>query len=78
MIGGGPAGLAGAIAAGILGRSVALVERSPELGGRFVLIATGSRPVRPPEFPFAHARVWNSDEILARSSSSSGSRAAWP
>ena len=164
VIGAGPAGLAGAIAAGILGRRVALVERARELGGalvntgtlpsktlretalalsgfrsrklhgvdlslrravrvadflhheravkriaqaditerlarlsivrvpgsarflapqvlevapppgargvprrlraRFVLIATGSQPVRPPEFPFDHPRVWDSDRIL--------------
>jgi len=161
VIGAGPAGMAGAIAAGVLGRSVALVEREPEIGGalintgtlpsktlretalalsgfrsrelygvdlslrrrarvadflrherevkrsaraevderlelsgvalvrgsarfvaphvvevatarrrvrrlhgRFVLIATGSRPLRPPEFPFEHARVWDSDGIL--------------
>jgi NAD(P) transhydrogenase len=42
VIGGGPAGLAGAIAAGILGRRVALVERAPELGG--ALINTGTIP----------------------------------
>ena len=164
VIGAGPAGLAGAIAAGIFGHSVALVERSRELGGalintgtlpsktlretalalsgfksrnlygvdlslrravkvrdflrhehevkrtsradvaerlelvgvtriagsarfvsphvmevtpakgarggvrrlsaRFFLIATGSQPTRPPEFPFEHPRVWDSDEIL--------------
>src|SRR5262249_57444721 len=34
------------------------------LHGDFVLIATGSAPVRPPEFPFEHPRVWDSDEIL--------------
>jgi NAD(P) transhydrogenase len=165
VIGGGPAGLAGAIAAGVLGKRVALVERAPVLGGalintgtlpsktlretalalsglrsrnlhgvdlslrrtvrvadflhheqavkqiarrdaeerlarfgvvrftgqarfvarnvvqvtsrkggpgtshrlrgRFVLIATGSKPAQPPEFPFAHPRVWDSDQILA-------------
>jgi NAD(P) transhydrogenase len=157
VIGAGPAGLAGAIAAGILGKRVALVERAPVLGGalvntgtlpsktlretalalsglrsrnlhgvdlslrrtvrvadflhheravkkiarrdveerlarfgivrftgqarfvaknvveagsrrlrgRFVLIATGSKPSQPPEFPFAHPRVWDSDQILA-------------
>jgi NAD(P) transhydrogenase len=164
VIGAGPAGLAGAIAAGVLGRKVALVERAPELGGalintgtlpsktlretalalsgfrtrklhgvdlslrratrvadflhheqavkriaradvaerlervavtrvsgaarfvaphvvevappkgarggprrlhgRFVLIATGSQPTRPPQFPFEHPRVWDSDKIL--------------
>src|SRR5215813_8366851 len=42
VIGGGPAGLAGAIAAGVLGRKVALIERSPELGG--ALINTGTLP----------------------------------
>jgi len=157
VIGGGPAGLAGAIAAGVLGKRVALVERAAVLGGalintgtlpsktlretalalsglrtrklhgvdlslrrkvrvadfmhherdvkaitrrdaeerlarvgvarftgaarfvapnvvavgrrrlrgRFVLIATGSKPTQPPEFPFAHPRVWDSDQILA-------------
>jgi len=34
------------------------------LHGRFVLVATGSRPTRPPEFPFEHPRVFDSDEIL--------------
>ncbi len=29
-----------------------------------ILIATGSSPVRPPEFPFSHSRVWDSDNIL--------------
>ena len=29
-----------------------------------ILIATGSSPVRPPEFPFEHPRVHDSDEIL--------------
>jgi NAD(P) transhydrogenase len=156
VIGGGPAGLAGAIAAGVFGKSVALVERARVLGGalintgtipsktlretalalsglrsrelhgvdlslrrtvrvadflhheldvkkiarrdaeerlerlgiarftgaarfvapdvvavgprrlrgRFILVATGSRPAQPPEFPFGHPRVWDSDEIL--------------
>lgn len=161
VIGAGPAGLAGAIAGGILGRRVAIVERAPELGGalvntgtlpsktlretalalagfrsrelygvdlslrraarvadflrherdvkriardevserlrilgveriagsarflephilevtrprgrtrrleaRNVLVATGSRPVRPAEFPFDHPRVWDSDRVL--------------
>jgi NAD(P) transhydrogenase len=34
------------------------------LHGRFVLVATGSRPTQPPEFPFEHPRVFDSDEIL--------------
>ncbi len=34
------------------------------LRAKFVLIATGSKPVRPAEFPFEHPRVWDSDEIL--------------
>jgi NAD(P) transhydrogenase len=34
------------------------------LRGERILIATGSSPVRPPEFPFEHARVHDSDEIL--------------
>jgi NAD(P) transhydrogenase len=42
VIGAGPAGLAGAIAAGVLGRKVALVERARELGG--ALINTGTIP----------------------------------
>src|SRR5262245_20556846 len=34
------------------------------LNGRAILVATGSSPVRPPEFPFEHPRVHDSDEIL--------------
>ena len=34
------------------------------LRGERILIATGSLPVRPPEFPFEHPRVHDSDEIL--------------
>jgi NAD(P) transhydrogenase len=32
--------------------------------GDFVLIATGSSPVRPSAFPFEHPRVYDSDELL--------------
>jgi NAD(P) transhydrogenase len=38
--------------------------RVQRLRARFVLIATGSRPTRPPEFPFEHPDVYDSDEIL--------------
>lgn len=43
------------------------VRVSPEtiLRGEKILIATGSSPVHPPEFPFEHPRVHDSDEILA-------------
>lgn len=34
------------------------------LHAEHILIATGSSPVRPPEFPFDHPRVHDSDEIL--------------
>jgi len=34
------------------------------LRGERILIATGASPVRPPEFPFEHPRVHDSDEIL--------------
>ena len=34
------------------------------LHGEKILIATGSSPVRPAEFPFEHPRVHDSDEIL--------------
>ena len=34
------------------------------LNGKMILVATGSSPVRPPEFPFEHHRVHDSDEIL--------------
>src|SRR5262245_2183297 len=34
------------------------------LRGRRILIATGSSPLRPPEFPFADDRVHDSNEIL--------------
>ena len=38
--------------------------KARRLHGRFFLIATGSSPARPREFPFEHPRVWDSDEIL--------------
>jgi NAD(P) transhydrogenase len=34
------------------------------LNGKMILVATGSSPVRPAEFPFEHPRVHDSDEIL--------------
>ncbi len=34
------------------------------VSGDVILIATGSSPVRPPEFPFEHPHVHDSDEIL--------------
>lgn len=34
------------------------------LRGKFVVIATGSRPYRPPEVDFAHPRIFDSDTIL--------------
>jgi NAD(P) transhydrogenase len=42
------------------------VQIGPEtwLHGERILIACGSSPVRPPEFPFEHPRVHDSDEIL--------------
>jgi NAD(P) transhydrogenase len=42
------------------------VQIGPEtwLRGERILIASGSSPVRPPEFPFEHPRVHDSDEIL--------------
>ncbi|HEX6884940.1 MAG TPA: FAD-dependent oxidoreductase, partial [Planctomycetota bacterium] len=42
VIGGGPAGLAGAIAGGVLGKRVVLVERARHLGG--ALVNTGTIP----------------------------------
>jgi NAD(P) transhydrogenase len=39
-------------------------EPETELRGEYVLIATGSSPVRPPEFPFADDRVHDSNQIL--------------
>ena len=43
-----------------------IVRIAPDtlLRGEKILIATGSSPVRPPEFPFEHPRVHDSDEIL--------------
>jgi NAD(P) transhydrogenase len=38
--------------------------REARLRGGFILIATGSSPLRPPEFPFDHPRVHDSNEIL--------------
>src|SRR6266850_7340458 len=40
------------------------VEPDTLLQGDKILIATGSSPVRPAEFPFEHPRVHDSDEIL--------------
>jgi NAD(P) transhydrogenase len=42
------------------------VQVTPDtlLRGERILIATGSSPVRPAEFPFEHPRVHDSDEIL--------------
>jgi NAD(P) transhydrogenase len=42
------------------------VQTGPDtwLRGERILIASGSSPVRPPEFPFEHPRVHDSDEIL--------------
>ncbi len=37
---------------------------SEQLRGSHILIATGSRPHRPPGFPFEHPRVYDSDEIV--------------
>lgn len=34
------------------------------LNGETILVATGSSPLRPPEFPFEHPRVHDSNEIL--------------
>jgi NAD(P) transhydrogenase len=43
------------------------VAGTPErlLRGDVILIATGSSPARPPEFPFGHPRVADSDEVLS-------------
>jgi NAD(P) transhydrogenase len=43
------------------------VAETPEriLRGDVILIATGSSPARPPEFPFEHPRVADSDEVLS-------------
>src|ERR1700693_1226930 len=43
-----------------------IVRVAPDtlLRGEKILIATGSSPVRPPEFQFEHPRVHDSDEIL--------------
>lgn len=38
--------------------------RESRLSGEKILIATGSSPVHPPEFPFGHPRVHDSNEIL--------------
>lgn len=40
------------------------VGSDTSLRGERILIATGSSPVRPAEFPFEHPRVHDSDEIL--------------
>ena len=35
-----------------------------DIEGKFILIATGSSPLRPPEFMFEHPRIHDSNEIL--------------
>jgi NAD(P) transhydrogenase len=45
-------------------RVVDLAGQETWLRGKIILVATGSLPVRPPEFPFEHARVHDSDQIL--------------
>jgi NAD(P) transhydrogenase len=40
------------------------VDAETTLRGEKILIATGSSPLRPPEFSFEHPRVHDSDEIL--------------
>ena len=35
-----------------------------QISGDVIIIAIGSAPVQPALFPFAHSRVWDSDEIL--------------
>jgi len=54
----------------VRGRARFVDERTVEVGGRLLradrfLIATGSRPRRPPEIPFEDPYVDDSDEILA-------------
>ena len=39
-------------------------RRGRDADGRAFLIATGSRPYRPPEVDFAHPRIFDSDTIL--------------
>ncbi len=46
-------------------RSVQGVE---EIAGEIILIATGSSPHRPPEIPFDHERIYDSDSILQMAS----------
>jgi NAD(P) transhydrogenase len=51
-------------AASFVDSNTVRIEPDTYLRGEKVLIATGSSPVRPPEFPFEHPRVHDSDEIL--------------
>src|SRR5438477_1318404 len=50
--------------ASFIGPNTVRVAPDTLLRGEKILIATGSSPVRPPEFPFEHPRVHDSDEIL--------------
>ncbi|NUM89198.1 MAG: Si-specific NAD(P)(+) transhydrogenase [Bdellovibrionales bacterium] len=38
--------------------------KSTRAQGRFILIATGTRPIRDPQFPFHHPRAFDSDSVL--------------
>jgi NAD(P) transhydrogenase len=51
-------------AASFVGPNTVRVAPDTLLRGEKILIATGSSPVRPAEFPFEHPRVHDSDEIL--------------
>src|SRR4051812_39963029 len=51
-------------AASFVAANTVRVEPDLLLRGEKILIATGSSPVRPPEFPFEHRRVHDSNEIL--------------
>src|SRR5262245_59673460 len=46
-------------------RVVDALGATTTLRGDVILIATGSVPTRPAEFPFAHQRVHDSDELLS-------------
>src|SRR5207247_4049490 len=50
--------------ASFIGPNTVRVAPDTLLRGEKILIATGSSPVRPLEFPFEHPRVHDSDEIL--------------
>jgi dihydrolipoamide dehydrogenase len=49
----------------LAGPHAARVSRGETLEAANIVLATGSRPLEIPNFPFSHPRIWSSDDALA-------------